>query len=204
MPAVPGSDPHQVAENGDGLLALSPLFQGVGELMCGLRSEHPRGRVEADRLIAACELLERPGQVVVEPEVARVIADAPAQDRLGLGPGPHVAEGLAQQIEADRRSRLVLEEAARAVRRARRAGRSAISRASRSWSRHGSGSADRATMASRAALATSLRRSRRTAAQSSRVMARAVAISAGRALIRRLVPQLGNGVSSQGDALWFA
>ena len=51
MPAVPGSEPHQVAEDGDGLLTFPPVLQGVGKLVGGLRAEHPRGGIIADGLI---------------------------------------------------------------------------------------------------------------------------------------------------------
>ncbi len=57
--AITGPESHQVAEDRDGLLALSPLPQGVGELVRGLRAEHPRGGVEADGLIPPRQLLER-------------------------------------------------------------------------------------------------------------------------------------------------
>ena len=50
MIGVAGPKAFEVAEDGDGLVGVAPLLQGMGQRVGRLGSERPRDRVEADGL----------------------------------------------------------------------------------------------------------------------------------------------------------
>ncbi len=182
MPSIPGADTHQVVEDGDRLLTFAFVLEDVGEVVGRFRAEHPRGRVVADGLVPARELLERACQVVIEPDVACVNPHALPQHRLGLGPGPDLGECLAQQVEADRRRCLGSDRRGHTAQASATRGRvgNLHGVAKPVPPRVGVGQPGGCGQPQGAGAVLEL--TRRIAAQSSSVMARAVAISGGAGL----------------------
>ena len=102
MMSVNGPESDQVLEHRDPLLRLSLCLQGVPQHVGGLGPYRPRGNVIADRLLAPLQPLQAQGQVVVEPEVARMAALGLAQHALRRSGITGVSEGHPQQVEANR------------------------------------------------------------------------------------------------------
>ena len=53
MPGVAGAKLDEIAEHRDGLVGISPLLQGMGQLVGRLGADRPRGGVEANGLVGA-------------------------------------------------------------------------------------------------------------------------------------------------------
>ncbi len=101
MPAVLGPQPDQVAEDRDRLVGLALVRQGVGQLVGRLGADRSGGGVEADRLVAAGQLLQHRGQVVVDPDIAGMALLGLAQHRLGRRGVAGIVQADAQQVQAD-------------------------------------------------------------------------------------------------------
>ena len=73
--AVLGPQPGQVPEDLDRLVGFALVGQRMGQLVGRLGADGAGGGVEADRVVAAAEPLQDPGEVIVDPDVPGV-ADA--------------------------------------------------------------------------------------------------------------------------------
>ena len=101
MPAAIGPNSLQVLEYRDLLVTLALVAERVSELVGRLGAERTGRRIVADRLIPASQLFERPGEVVIDPDVARVTLLSLPQHGLGRHRVAGVLEGPAQKVEAD-------------------------------------------------------------------------------------------------------
>ena len=72
MPGVAGSQRLEIAEHGNGLVSIAPLLEGMGQLVGRFGADGACGGVEANGLIAARLSLERPAQLVVNPDIPRM------------------------------------------------------------------------------------------------------------------------------------
>ena len=83
---VPGPQPGQISKDLDRLVGFAPSVSAWAMAWAVSGRIGSGGGVEADRVVAAAELLQHLGKVVVDPDVARVASLGPAQHRLGRRP----------------------------------------------------------------------------------------------------------------------
>ncbi len=83
MSGIAGPQRLEIAKHSNGLLVIAALLQGMGQFVGRFWADGAGGGVEANRLVAARQFLERPAQLVVNPGIPRIALLSPAQHRLG-------------------------------------------------------------------------------------------------------------------------